>query len=362
MTRNKKILYAASTASHLRRFHMPYIEALRRENDVRLLADGEGMDFNVPFQKSFFSLSNLKTVKTIRKILKQERFDLIVVHTTLAAFLVRAATVGLKHRPYIKNVVHGYLFSQNDKGLRARILLFCEKLFARRTDEILVMNEEDLYIAKKHKLCRGEVSFIYGMGLSNALPEPKKDAELRALFAAGTDDFLCIFVGELSKRKNQSFLIRATRQLRDSGIPVKLLLLGEGSMREELEELVSELSLEEHVFLPGNVEGVLSHLGIADLYVCSSISEGLPFNILEAMHCGLPILASRVKGQVDLLDEEQLFPLGDMTAFCSAVRRVYESKTVGIQVCNYRRLDSYRLDTVFQTNLTLLSRMNDETN
>ncbi len=362
MTKKNKILYVASTASHLRRFHLPYIAALRRENEVKLLADGEGVEYHIPFHKRFFSLSNLSSIRKIRKILKEEQFDLIIVNTTLAAFLVRVATVWMRKRPYLKNVVHGYLFGEEEKGMRARVLLFCEKLLARRTDEILVMNEEDLRIAQKHKLCRGKISYMYGMGLSDELPLPQKNVDLRRRFAGGTNDFLCTFVGELSNRKNQAFLIQAVRNLRNAGIPVKLLLLGEGSTREELEALVASLSLEEHVFMPGNVEGVLAHLGVTDLYVSAARSEGLPFNVLEAMHCGLPVLASRVKGHVELLGEEELFPLDDMTAFCNGVRRVYESKNVGILQNFYPRLAAYRLSAVFETNFNLLLRMNDEAN
>ncbi len=360
MMKKNKILYAASTASHLCRFHMPYIEALRENATVLLLADGEDVDFSVPFHKSFFSLSNLASIKKIRKILKKESFDMIIVHTTLAAFLVRMATVGLKRRPYIKNVVHGYLFSEKDKGLRSRILLLCEKLLAGRTDEILVMNDEDLRIAQSHRLCRGEVSFLYGMGLSDNLGAAEANTELRKRFTENADDLLCTFVGELSGRKNQAFLIQAVKQLRHFGIPAKLLLLGEGSERRELEALVSSLSLEDHVFLPGNIEGVSDYLAITDLYVCASRSEGLPFNILEAMNYGLPILASDVKGQNDLLEKERLYPLGDMDAFCKAVRQIYEKKRFGIGTAEYPNLAQYRLSSVFEKNLNLLLRMNHE--
>ena len=360
-TRNK-ILYAASTASHLKRFHMPYIEALREVATVKLLADGEGVDFSIPFHKRFFSLSNLKSIKRIRSVLVREQFDLILVHTTLAAFLVRMATVGMKNRPYVKNVVHGYLFSEDGKGLRNKVLLLCEKLLANRTDEIVVMNEEDLRIATKHRLCKGSVSFIYGMGLPKEKAPVNAESALRACFAHNANDLLCTFVGELSSRKNQAFLIHAVKRLRRIGVPIKLLLLGEGAERQRLEELIASLSLEEHVFLIGNVDNVSDYLSVTDLYVCASTSEGLPFNLLEAMDAGLPILASSVKGQTDLLEEEHLYPFNDMDAFCNAVKVIYEGKRFGIHSVAYPSLERYRLSSVFDENLKLFLRMKDESN
>ena len=68
----KKILYAASTASHLQNFHEPYIHALRETHNVLTMANGDGVDLPIAFDKSFFSLKNLRSIFQIRKILKRE--------------------------------------------------------------------------------------------------------------------------------------------------------------------------------------------------------------------------------------------------------------------------------------------------
>ena len=65
----KKVLYAAATAQHLSRFHVPYIEALREEYEVLTMSSGEGADLSVPIKRSVFSPSNLRAVREIRKIL-----------------------------------------------------------------------------------------------------------------------------------------------------------------------------------------------------------------------------------------------------------------------------------------------------
>jgi len=354
-----KILYAASTASHLRRFHMPYIEALRHENDVLLMAtEGKEIDFPISFSKSFFSPSNVLAIFRIRRILKRENFDKIIVHTTLAAFLIRAAMLGMRKRPYVLNVVHGYLFSRPICGKKNELLLLCEKWMRKKTDAIAVMNEEDLEIATAYSLCRGEVTFMRGMGIAISEEIPERDNDLRSQYAPDDGDFLCTFVGELSTRKNQIFLIRAVERLRSEGVPIRLLLLGDGGQRELLEREIQNSNLEDVVFLAGNREPVVPYLGVSDLYVSASTSEGLPFNVMEAMSVGLPILASDTKGQSDLLKNmpNALYPLQDMDAFCERVKHIYRSGSYGVGCVYYPNLEQYRLRAVFKENMELFSQ------
>jgi glycosyltransferase EpsD len=115
--------------------------------------------------------------------------------------------------------------------------------------------------------------------------------------------------------------------------------------------------LENIAFLLGNQEPVVPYLSIADLYVSASRSEGLPFNIMEAMSCGLPILASDTKGQTDLLGDnaDAMYPRDDVDAFCFALRGVYRSGKYGVGTKTYPLLEKYRLGAVFESNMSLFS-------
>ena len=94
-----KILYTASTMSHINNFHIDYIEALRKEgHTVLVMARGEGADFDIPFEKKIFSRKNTECRRNIRKILIREKFDAIILNTTLAAFHIRLACPK-KNRP-----------------------------------------------------------------------------------------------------------------------------------------------------------------------------------------------------------------------------------------------------------------------
>lgn len=351
--KREKLLYVASTVSHLQKFHQPYLARLRETYDLRLMApEGSGIDFPVAFRKSFFSPDNLITVFRIRKILRREKFDRVILNTSLAAALVRLAMVGLRNRPYVINLVHGYLFGLPPKGLKGHLLLRCEKILRRYTDTVMVMNEEDAQIAEKYHLYRGRLIRMSGMGVEIPAELPARDETLRTYFLGDREGILCCFAGELSRRKNQIFLIRAVAALRKEGIPLFLLLLGEGDQREVLEKEIRRLHLKDAVFLPGNAESVRPYLGITDLYVSASSSEGLPFNVMEAMSCGLRMVLSDVKGQRDLASAhpECLYRPEDPDDFSRALKEAIR-KPLGCGAVRYPELENYRLDAVVEQNL-----------
>ncbi len=355
-TERKKVLYAAATAQHLSRFHVPYIEALRAEYDVLTMASGEGVDLPVPIKRSVFSPSNLRAVREIRRILKQEKFDAAILNTSLAAFLIRVAMIGLKHKPKVFNFVHGYLFSHPVKGLRARLLLLCEKLTKGYTDEIAVMNENDREIAERYRLCRGEIHMTRGVGYSfpKELPSGK---ELRERLDPKGDSLLLTYVGLLGGTKDQSFLIRMTERLRREGIPARLVLVGDGVDRADLESEAHTLGVADQVVFAGEQASVWEYLAATDLYTSASRKEGLPLNIMEAMAMGLPILAANDhKGQRELLKSrtESIYPIGDENAFCEAVERIWKSGKYGAGAVSYPELAAYSFARVFSENVVLM--------
>ena len=116
--------------------------------------------------KQFFSPQNLKAISAARRLLREGGFDAVSVHTTLAAAVIRAAALTLSKRPILFSTCHGYLFSETDSTAKRLAYLLPEKLCARVTDVLMVMNEEDRRIAVKHRLSAdGTVHSIPGMGV-----------------------------------------------------------------------------------------------------------------------------------------------------------------------------------------------------
>lgn len=329
-----KILIVASTMVHIKNFHLPYIEEFKKQgHTVLTLASGEEADFNIPFKKKALCLKNFFLVPKIKKILKREDFDVVYLHTTLGAFYVRLALKGMKKRPYVINTVHGYLFSRDDTGFKKRVYLKCEKILRNQTDDIVVMNNEDEIIAKENKLCLGEIYKINGMGFIPRFATTAKENK---------NSISLTFVGEISKRKNQIFLVKALTELPNA----TLTLVGDGNERKSIEALAKKLGVENRVEITGFTKNVASYLAKTDIYVSASKIEGLPFNIMEAMKCRLPIVASRIKGHVDLLPEKSLYALDNMDEFVKTINETAQKEQA-------YDIEKYGLDAVLDNNMKI---------
>lgn len=318
-----KILYAASTMSHINSFHQDYIAALRRDgHEVLIMAKGAEADFNIGFEKKMLSPKNTAARREIRRIVKREGFDCIFLNTSLAAFHIRLAVPG-KRRPRIVNMVHGYLFPEHPRSFKDRILLFCEKLVAKKTDRLILMNDEDVSIATKNKLAIEPHLFVYGLGARTHRTETTISAIRRELDADGR--FVMTFVGELSDRKNQWLLISALPMIKMRIPRAMLWLVGEGDKREELNALAHSLGVQDSVVFTGRRGNPCDFIRASDLYVSASKIEGMPFNIIEALGTGKTVLCSDIKGHRDLIkhgDNGFLFPYDDIDAFVEGVIKI----------------------------------------
>ena len=111
-----------------------------------------------------------------------------------------------------------------------------------------------------------------------------------------------IFIGRLDYLKGVDILLQALRTLIDAQIPAQLDILGDGPDRDKLTHLSVTLGLRDSIIFHGTVNGVAPYLQQASLFVLPSLSEGMPNVVLEAMACGLPVIATRVGGIVDIIE------------------------------------------------------------
>jgi glycosyltransferase involved in cell wall biosynthesis len=130
-----------------------------------------------------------------------------------------------------------------------------------------------------------------------------------------------VFVGRLVPVKGLPVLLKAWKKV-VAKMPARLVIAGDGPQRDELHQLASDLQLGEHVDFLGNVSDVPSVLAGATVYVQPSYQEGMPNSVLEAMACALPIVATRISGNVDLVEEGDsglLVPVADEDSLAEAL-------------------------------------------
>lgn len=371
---SKKILFCASTISHIKNFHLPYLKVFNEKGyEVWVVANKvEQVPYadhviSLNFYKKILSVKNLKAILAAKRLLREQNFDIISTHTTLASAIIRAAIILMHRKPKVFCTVHGYLFNEND-GLKKWIYLLPEKICASVTNVLMVMNHEDYIIAEKNKLYQDKLYYIDGMGIDLTrfnMVSKEERFELRKKLGFSGSDYLFVYAAEFSKRKNQTLLINAFAKVCKEYPNLKLLLAGEGVLQEDCKVLSYELKAEEQILFLGYVKDMKAIYSMCDACVTTSRIEGLPFNVMEAMACGLPVIASKIKGHVELLSHERtgkLFELEDQEGLEEALINLYldkekQAKCVHNELINIHKYElgkvSRQIMTIYQKNIRI---------
>jgi glycosyltransferase EpsD len=339
-----KILYVTTISGTVNAFLIPHIKFLIEQgNEV-------GVAFNtiqevsselikygckihqIEFQRNPLKKENFTAYKKIYKIVSEEGYELVHVHTPVASFFTRLACRNMKHVKMLYTA-HGFHFFKGAPKRNWAIYHTLEKVAARWTDGVITMNNEDFHSAKKLKLRKkNSIYKVHGVGLDlNKFfhHTPEKKNRLRKEYKYNEEDFILIYVGELSYRKHQDLLIEAISKLINKLTNVKLLLVGEGELESDYKELVERLGLEKHVEFLGYRKDIHNLMAISDIAVSTSRHEGLPVNVMEAMATELPLVVTDCRGNRDLVRSGvNGFVIGvdDAEACANSIEKLYHSK------------------------------------
>ena len=262
----------------------------------------------ISFERSPIKVNNLKAIKDLKKIIDKEKFDIIHCHTPMGSVVTRiAAKKARKRGTRVIYTAHGFHFFKGAPILNWIIFYPIEKHLSRYTDCLITINQEDYELAKR-KFKAKQIELVHGVGVDenkfNFEMTKEEKHKLRESLGLKDDDFVIIYVAELSKRKNQGMLIKAVKELIEEGkTNIKVLLPGTDSMKGYYQKMSKDLGIEENIKFLGYRKDIPKLLKISDLYVSTAKQEGLPVNIMEAMCCGLPIVATDCRGNRDLVND-----------------------------------------------------------
>jgi glycosyltransferase involved in cell wall biosynthesis len=198
---------------------------------------------------------------------------------------------------------------------------------ARRSVDAIVANSDAVRaeVARYERIDPGRIRVIHnGVDIPAPIP-PAARAALRAAWGVGPDDVLVGCVGNYKSGKGQELLVRAHARALPTTPGLRLILVGEGPRRAELQRLVDELGVHDAVRLHGAEPDARDIIGAFDIVAQASVSEGLPNAVLEAAAAGLPIVATDAGGTAEILDQGRagiLVPIDDETAMAAAIGRL----------------------------------------
>ena len=325
----KKILVLCTTDSMIWNFLVPHIRKLQEKGFIVECACSRTGDFFswlqdkcglvvhlIPFERNPFRKSNLKAYFELKKLIKKQGINIVFCHEPVGGAMGRLA--GAKMGCKIVYMAHGFHFY---KGCPKSNYLYyyIERFLAKKTDYLITMNQEDYEASLKFKATHKIKTNGIGIDLSKFQPFDNQNYLYDELNIA-PDNIIILSVGELITRKNHISMIQAIAQANNKKL--HYVIAGEGELWDYLNKTIMELNLSNQIHLLGYRQDILQLCNCCQIFALPSLQEGLSVALMEAMACGKPIIASKIRGNIDLIDGERggiLVDANDIPEYAKAI-------------------------------------------
>lgn len=314
---SKRVLIIATVVkTHIMQFHIPTLKlfkdmgwetAVAARNDYSNPEDCQipycDQFYDIPFERNPFMPKNVECYKRLKDIIDQGNYQIIHCHTPVGGVLGRlAARKTRKEGTRVLYTAHGFHFYRGAPLKNWLMYYPIEKICSYFADDIITINQEDYHFAKKHFL-HPRIFYLPGIGVDVDRFSKASDCaiDFHNLFHLRRDEKVMISVGEMTANKNHMTIIKALSHSQLGN--VHYMIVGSGVRRPQLEEYAARLRVNDRVHFLGYRRDIASLLHASDIFVFPSCREGLPVALMEAMAAGVPIVASRIRGNVDLIED-----------------------------------------------------------
>ena len=301
----KKALIVATVGGFLGQFEMNNVKLLQEKGyEVHYAANFDSNIYRIDFEKleqqkviihpiAFVKnplklRAQMNTYKELKQLIEELEIDLMHCHTPVGGFLGRIASKFAKKEIYTIYTAHGFHF-YTGASWKNWIYYPIEYVAARWTDSLITINQEDFVRAKKfHYKKNGYAAQIPGVGLdSERFAVKSEDSKEENVFRLMT-------IGEINRNKNLEVTIRALAKINQPEIQYEIY--GRGRSVQYIEDLIQECEMSDQIHYMGYCEKPEEALRRADLFLFPSIREGLGMAALEALACGVPVIALDNRG------------------------------------------------------------------
>lgn len=305
----------------------------------------------IDFIREPYNLKNIKAYTQLLSLVKSERYDMIHSNTPIGGVLGRVVGKQCKIKTNIYQA-HGFHFYKGAPMKNWMLYYPIERWLAHYTDALITINQEDYEVAQKFKLKNGgKVYYVPGVGIdlkqyqSGSIEAAR--TKQRAELGLDEKDTICISMGDLIPRKNYSVAISTIGRLQERYPNLHYIICGKGQELDNLKKVARDCGVENKVHFLGFRSDIKELLKVADVFLFTSLQEGLPRSTMEAMASGLPIACSRIRGNTDLIEEEKggvLFDPENADEIASALDKLLSSDMEAMSRYNLDKIQEFSLD------------------
>lgn len=347
----KKALMLATVASMIDLFNMDNISILRNLNySVSIVCNFEVgsstsqervrefreellqmnlLPYHIPIPRKLFNIKDIfASYKQIKNIVMQDHYDIIHCHSPIGGAIARLACRNVRKKgTKVIYTAHGFHFYKGAPLINWLLYYPAEKWLSKYTDVLITINKED-YECAKNKFKAACVEYVPGVGVDiDKFQNIHVDKEKkRSSIGVKADDFMIISVGELNKNKNHRVVIEAISKFKNKKI--KYVICGQGPLEKELMKIAEKLGVEDQVKFLGFRKDISELYKVSDLFAFPSFREGLSLALMEAMASGLTVICSKIRGNIDLIEENKngyLVSPNDVNAFERKIKKLIDN-------------------------------------
>lgn len=346
----KKICYVVTVSITIKSFFIPQLKFLAENGyDVTVICSpdeklkemlGDKIKYipvNMPRGLSLFG--SIKAIKNLKRIFKEEKFDLVQYSTPNAGLY--ASIASKKERIKVRNYHFMGLRYLGAKGIFRKVLKWIEKKAIKNSTHVECVSESNLNLCLTEKLLDSKKGVVVSYGSTGGVDinrfDYKKSHDLREekrnFYGVKEDEFLFGFVGRVTKDKGVEELISAFNVLSEKYDNVKLAVIGDLDRDNRLSTLsLSELSNNEKIIRIDATPEIEKFYPMLDALVLPSYREGFGNVVIEAEAMGVPVLVSDIAGPIDAMEDGVTglkFKVKDVKALCEAMEKGLEFKNNG---------------------------------
>ena len=375
---NRKLLIVTTIPGTIEDFLLPFVRHFRH---LQWQVDGMALDisnnsacvnelsrvWDITWSRNPLDPKNfIIAVPRIQEIVAQGDYDLIHVHTPVAAFVTRYAVnqLKIKSKPKVIYTAHGFHFHQQGNPITNSIFLTLEKIAGKWTDYLITINREDEAAAKRHKILPSDrIFYTPGIGLDLEEYSPNNVSaedinEIHQELGLTSEDIVFLSIAEFTPNKRHQDQLIALKKINRP--EVHLLFAGNGQTYTEIKQLSTKLGLDEQVHFLGFRHDIPALICSSLTIILTSQREGLPRSIMEAFCAGKPAIGTKIRGIQDLLADDcgLLVNVGDTDALAQAMVTIIDNPQLTHQMGQncLNKIGSYNVIKIIDQYMDIYSR------
>ena len=342
----KKVLFVTTISNTIESFFIPHIHYFLskgfevgvatniEDNNLESLAKLGVAIHHVPFSRKLIDKANLSAYKILKGIIK--KYHILHLHTPISSFITR---IGSSKNHKVIYTAHGFHFNEHGMWLTNFLFFSAERLAGLKTNKLIVINTDDL-VAAKNIVSKKKLHHVNGVGLDISIYQTDKFSEeekqkVKLELGLEPDEKVITHIAEFNDNKRQIDVVNVCELLKEQKTQkFTILLIGTGENMDKIQKHINDRNLERYIKCLGLRRDVPRILSITDIGLLVSLREGLPRSIMEMMAMKIPVIATNIRGNRDLIEHGVngfLVPIKDVSQITEKCLYLLNNETISMQ-------------------------------